>query len=82
MTRKRFIKLLMAWGAPRNTVVRIASAMVNVWGSYEAAWSALMLLDAFCRNLCDALYRAADYVNAVRAFIVPRKQAECPYNES
>lgn len=38
MTRKRFIKLLMSYGFPRNFAQIYACAMLSEYGSYEKAW--------------------------------------------
>jgi hypothetical protein len=38
MTRKRFVKLLMAHGIPRNLAVNGFAACGWMWGSYDRAW--------------------------------------------
>lgn len=74
MTRKRFIKLLMARGVPRNEAVRTASTVVKMLRSYESAWSGLLLADEVFQVLRKALDQAAEFVDAVRTFVAPRKQ--------
>lgn len=45
MTRKRFIKLLMAKGVPRNAAVRTASTVVGMRRSYDSARFGLLFAD-------------------------------------
>ncbi len=67
MTRKRFIKLLMARGVPRNKAVRTASTVVKMRRSYESAWSGLLLADEVFQVLCMGFDQAVEVAKELKA---------------
>ena len=69
MTRKRFIKLLMAKGVPRNAAVRTASTVVKMRRSYESAWTVQMFADEVIQDLRTAFNQAVEALGVIRAFV-------------
>lgn len=69
MTRKRFIKLLMAKGVPRNVAVRTASTVVKMRRSYESAWTVQLFADEVFQDLRMAFNQAVEALGVIRAFV-------------
>lgn len=69
MTRKRFIKLMMAKGFQRNAANILAEKAISTYGSYQAYFdhrasmnSALMKAEKAFRNLSRSIIYAADTI--------------------
>ena len=59
MTRKRFIKLLMSQGKPRNEAVKIAQSVTETGYSYQRVYDGLFVTPVW-DSLIDFLHRMAD----------------------
>lgn len=69
MTRKRFVKLLMAHGYSRNSANRIADATLKDGYSYAEGYDQvtriLPLVKAMTPVVVDAVHTAAEYIGRV-----------------
>lgn len=74
MTRKRFIKLLMAVRFQRNEANNMADMALLIYGSYKIAWNkkykhtvavrrTLIEVSRTMRALCEGLHNGAAYLN-------------------
>ena len=70
MTRKRFIKLLMARGVPRNAAIRTASAVVKMRRSYESAWAVQLCADEVFQVLCPTFAQAVESFGVICATVL------------
>lgn len=70
MTRKRFIKLLMARGVPRNAAIRTASAVVKMRRSYESAWAVQLCADKVFQVLCTTFAQAVEAFGVICATVL------------
>ena len=83
MTRKKFVKLLMAKGHSRNEVNRLASAVVKSGTSYQEVYSVapavLWLREvtvSFCKGLRKFRLGLAETVRKVQSISVQVKAVE------
>lgn len=74
MTRKRFIKLLMARGVPRNAAVRTASAVVKMRRSYKSAWAVQLFADGVFQALCTTFNQAVEAFGVICAAALLNKR--------
>ena len=74
MTRKRFIKLLMAVRFQRNESNNMADMALLIYGSYKVAWDkkykhtvavrrVLIEVSSAMRAVCESLHNGAAYLN-------------------
>lgn len=74
MTRKRFIKLLMAVRFQRNEANNMADMALLIYGSYKVAWDkkyshtvavrrTLIKVSSAMRAVCEGLHNGAAYLN-------------------
>lgn len=74
MTRKRFIRLLMAVRFQRNEANNMADMALLIYGSYKVAWNrkykhtvavrrALIEVSSAMRAMCEGLHNGATYLN-------------------
>lgn len=74
MTRKRFIKLLMARSVPRNAAIRTASAVVKMRRSYESAWAVQLFADEVFQVLCSTFDQAVEAFGVICAAALLNKR--------
>lgn len=67
MTRKKFIKLLMARGVPRNTAVWTAYSVPKMRRSYESALFGLLFADEVFQYLREAFDQVAEVAKTLKS---------------